>query len=157
MNYMNEVAKMLGVELNEEFKISSQKGIQEGHVHRLTEHGLQFFHESVGEWWNSDGLCKLLDGSYEIVKPPILTEVERKYLSAVIKPFKDSVKYIVKYGSEDYEYVAISYSDEQLHGDYNVYLPTFKVGTKYQGMEQGRAYDLEELDLDKAVTDIIWC
>ena len=79
-----------------------------------------------------------------IVHPQILDDVERRYLSAVIRPFRDKVLYIIKIGTRDSskEYISISFAtfDE-------TYLPCFKKGTMYKGMETNRRYTLEELGL----------
>lgn len=81
-------------------------------------------------------------------KEPILDEEEKKYLSAVIRPFRDRVKYIAKIYAVDYQFICIyveciakDYSDE------TVYLPFFKENTMYKGMVQNKEYTLEELGL----------
>lgn len=79
-----------------------------------------------------------------IVHPPILDDVERRYLSAVIRPFKDRVGCICKtYYTSEYQHIYIVLRD----CNYNMYLPIFKKGTMYKGMEFGRSYSLEELGL----------
>lgn len=63
-NYMADVAKMLGVELDEEFIISCVSG-----VYKFTKSGLKV--KSGGEWIYSN--LKLIDfliGKHEIVKLP---------------------------------------------------------------------------------------
>ena len=79
-----------------------------------------------------------------IVHPQILDDAEREYLSAVIRPFRDKVLYIIKMGTRgsSKEYISISFAtfDE-------TYLPCFKKGTMYKGMEPNRRYTLEELGL----------
>lgn len=78
-----------------------------------------------------------------IVHPQILDDVERKYLSAVIKPFRNKVKSINKAASEaNQEFIAIDFKN----GD-ETFLPWFKAGTMYKGMKLGRKYTLEELGL----------
>lgn len=79
---------------------------------------------------------------------PILDEAEKKYLSGVIKPFRDDVKGIIKIESiyrlpdDGAEYIKICMrSDEEIN------LPYFRKGTMYKGMELGRKYTLEELGL----------
>lgn len=81
-------------------------------------------------------------------KEPILDEAEKKYLSAVIKPFRDDVKDIIKIESiyrlpdDGSEYIKICMcSDEEIN------LPYFRYGTMYKGMEVGRRYTLDELGL----------
>lgn len=78
-------------------------------------------------------------------KPPILEDVEKAYLSAVIKPFREGVEYITKIGqhSIEKEFIHMSMKD---NFD-NCTLPDFKKGTMYKGMVRGKEYTLEELGL----------
>ena len=76
-------------------------------------------------------------------KPPILDDVEKAYLSAVIKPFRKDVECIVKYMfSEEKEFLAIS-----LHNGEEMILPNFIRRTMYKGMKLRKAYTLKELEL----------
>ena len=83
-----------------------------------------------------------------IVHPQILDDAEKRYLSAVIKPFR---KYVISIRLQD---VGVT-SDQRVTVFYNDYvfgrssyaLTTFKKGTMYKGMEVGRKYTLEELGL----------
>ena len=74
---------------------------------------------------------------------PILDDVEKKYLSSIIKPFRNRVKYISKYHiiSDTKEYI-----DIELDND-GCLLPVFKENTMYKGMKVGKEYTLEELGL----------
>ena len=75
--------------------------------------------------------------------PKILDDVEKAYLSAVIKPFRKNIKYIAKYTfSTEAEYVKICLNCN----DYIVF-PNFKRGTMYKGMKTNKEYTLEELGL----------
>ena len=76
-----------------------------------------------------------------IVHPQILDDAEKRYLSAVIRPFRDRVKYIEKIACACEEYIYI-----QVNRDWAI-LPLFKEGTMYKGMKIGKAYTLEELGL----------
>lgn len=80
---------------------------------------------------------------YETVyeRKEILDTEEKEYLSAVIKPFRNKVEYIKKRRNGDKEYIMIGLDDESL------YLPYFKEGTMYRGMELYEEYTLEELEL----------
>lgn len=145
MNRMSEIAQMLGVELGEEFKI---KGDDYSHFdkYRLTEERLEFF--ANGNWHDvSSTLVCLLNGQAKVVKipKPILTEKEREYLSYVIKPFRNKIRYIHKFDcfSSTKEYILGS---TEYPGCY-LELPPFESGTMYRGMEWGREYTLEELGL----------
>lgn len=90
---------------------------------------------------------------YEIVyerteeeEKEILNKVEKNYLTRVIKPFRDTIKYIVKIDngkSEEYESLEIDFKDND---DYMSF-PNFKKGTMYKGMKLNKKYTLEELRL----------
>ena len=89
------------------------------------------------------GASKWLNAEY---KEPILTEEEKEYLSAVIKPFRKDVEYIVKLPKfewiqeEIYIHIGRSWRG-------NIELPTFKKETMYKGMKINKRYTLEELGL----------
>lgn len=80
----------------------------------------------------------------EEAKELILNEAEKNYLSAVIEPFRDKVKYISKQKNFDklMEFIHIDLSD----GDVADF-PNFKAGTMYRGMEVDKYYTLQELGL----------
>lgn len=76
----------------------------------------------------------------------ILDSTEKKYLAAVIAPFRDKVKNIAKIDKDNgKQYICICHYG----GLYieNIALPYFKSGTMYVGMKSNRAYTLEELGL----------
>ena len=77
-------------------------------------------------------------------KEPILDDVEKEYLNNVIKPFRNSVRCMCKYGTDfmSTECIFITFID-----GFNFIFPSFKKGTMYKGMEIGRKYTLEELGL----------
>ena len=83
-----------------------------------------------------------------IVHPPILDDAERRYLSAVIKPFRNRVQYIEKMfedhllGDQDC-YLFIRFND----GNYDMNFPVFRESIMYKGMERYKKYTLEELGL----------
>lgn len=144
MNYMEQIAQMMGVELGEEFKITCDE-----HKYRFTEQGLEYFNYIIKEWIISDCLNNILNGSHEIVKipKPILDAKEKEYLSAVIKPFRDCVKCISKNRFDGFEYIFIVYFSKLGNEDYVLDLPAFEEGTMYKGMEACKHYTLEELGL----------
>lgn len=74
-------------------------------------------------------------------KPSILDDVEKAYLSAVIKPFREEVETIEKASFEEDEQLQIS------DGDTVMAFPCFEKGTMYKGMEAYKEYTLEELGL----------
>ena len=94
---------------------------------------------------NEAGVKKFLEWLEEEYKPPILDDVEKAYLSAVIKPFREDVECIEKvecYLSEN-EFIHISMKKDDDYCE----LPNFEKGAMYKGMKVGKAYTLEELGL----------
>ena len=94
---------------------------------------------------NEAGIKKFLEWLEEEYDPKILTDKEKAYLSAVIKPFRKNVECIekIKTYSGGKEYISITmkkYYD-------SCELPVFKKGTMYKGMETDKAYTLKELEL----------
>lgn len=80
-------------------------------------------------------------------KESILDCVERKYLSAVIEPFKRRVNYICKVESimrSGSQFIRISIGTDYYD---SIFLPFFDSGTMYKGMEANKRYTLEELGL----------
>lgn len=97
-----------------------------------------------------DFLKRWLDKDHkEHEEEPILNNAEKKYLGAVIKPFRDKVNFICKvnyYNNPEVEvykaqHIVIGLNDNSPE----VVLPLFKAGTMYKGMEAGHVYILEEL------------
>ena len=78
----------------------------------------------------------------EEYKEPILDDVEKDYLSAVIKPFRKRIKYIEirKIGSKQFVHIELSGGD-------CMSFPNFKENTMYKGMEARKHYSLDELGL----------
>lgn len=75
-------------------------------------------------------------------KEPILDDVEKEYLSAVIKPFKGDVDYICKRLNHGGYYIAIVSNGSDV-----MKLPYFPNNEMYKGMELDRRYKLKELGL----------
>lgn len=97
-------------------------------------------------WYESKEMFsdKFLDQEINIAVPDILDNVEKRYLSAVIRPFRKRVDSIMKISDPlgyDKEYIFIKLDEDFFS------LPYFTAGTMYQGMELERAYTLEELGL----------
>ena len=80
----------------------------------------------------------------EEYKAPILDDVEREYLSAVIKPFRKKISYIRKRKdlTKGKKYIQIELCD----GD-TMYFPYLANDEMYKGMKLDRNYTLEELGL----------
>lgn len=139
MNYMQQIAHMLGVELEEEFSISNT-----GLICKFIDNGLLVKHITKITWHYDNSMLRcLLSGKYEIVKipKPILDEVEKRYLSNVIKPFRDRVKCILKDENFGKEFIYIILEDDEFS------LPFFEPNTMYKGMESYKQYSLEDLGL----------
>lgn len=91
------------------------------------------------------GLSEVYEDKWEELKEPILDEAEKRYLSAVIRPFRNRVLYIRKrvassfYGKKTYISIRV--------GDELVELPYFDMKEMYCGMKVDKTYTLEELGL----------
>ena len=72
---------------------------------------------------------------------PILDDTEKRYLSGVIRPFRDKVTCIVKQSGSGEEYIQMYFRDG------GIVFPSFKVGAMYKGMESFKMYTPEELGL----------
>ena len=92
---------------------------------------------------NRADLSLFLSWLEEEYKPTILTEKEKAYLSAVIKPFRKDIKYIEKRCFVAYqEYIRICFENNEI-----LVFPNFKKGTMYKLVETFKHYTLEELGL----------
>ena len=81
-------------------------------------------------------------------KEPVLNEVEREYLKAVIRPFRKIIVDVSKHRvNNDLEYIAIRVKSLKEDEEENMCFPAFKIGTMYKGMELDKKYSLEELSL----------
>lgn len=92
-----------------------------------------------------DVFRKWLDAEH---KEQILDEAEREYLSAVIRPFRDRVKYISKvvmdyHGGYTDCYICIRFTDSSNDMSFPVFCET----DMYKGMKLYEKYRLEELGL----------
>lgn len=101
------------------------------------------------EGYNCDE-CKerFLKWLLEECKEPVLDEVERKYLSEVIRPFRNKIIHITKtihYGT-DKQYISIKTKGKDGFLD-SLNFPNFDNDTMYKGMKINREYTLEELGL----------
>lgn len=84
----------------------------------------------------------ILDWMSEPYKAPILDDVEKDYLSAVIKPFRKRIKYIAIWEIDSKPFLHI-----ELSGGDCMSFPNFKANTMYKGMEPKKRYTLDELGL----------
>lgn len=86
---------------------------------------------------------RLVDWLLQDYKEPILDETERKYLSDVIRPFRNKIDTISKFNTfDDRQYIYIGMKDRRWSD-----LPCFPKGTMYKGMEDGKHYSPKELGL----------
>ena len=149
MNHMEEVAHMLGLELNEKFRFTSVAAGLFPYDLRFTKKKLEIYDLELKVWFDAafETLCSLLNGEYEVVKltKSILTEEERDYLSSVIKPFREKVQHISKLSSKDGESICIDIRYDWEED--SILLPRFAAGTLYKGMEIGKEYSVKDLGL----------
>lgn len=100
-------------------------------IHREFFHGFVSTHDTFTKW---------LEEEYDL---KILTDKEKAYLSAIIKPFRDKKIIIGKlrhlFGKEEYIWIDID--------GYTFTLPHFEKGEMYKGMGINTFYPLEELGL----------
>lgn len=143
---MKQVAQMLGVELDEEFYL---KG--DNHIYKFSTNGLLCLADNKKCIIANLILTLILTGKREIIKKPILDDVEKEYLSNVIKPFRNQVFNICKHNiiccEYEYEQIKIQVKDGIDNGYTTISLPIFKKDTMYKGMKAGKAYGLNELGL----------
>ena len=134
-NKMKEVAKPLGVDFGEEFKVKDRYIV------------FHFNDEGLIDGLNRkcpNTLSMLLRGELEIQKP-ILTYKEKAYLESVFRPFKDDVVWIQKIYRESYEYLI--YRIKIIGGFEYCFMPSFEPNTMYRGMKLNKEYSLEDLGL----------
>ena len=142
MNYMEQVAKMLNVEIDEEFKI---EGYDDNIRFKFTKNA---FMQSCGDgwWFSSNSIMNVLEGYKKLIKLPksVLTDEEKEYLSYVFRPFKDEILHIYKSPSvyEGYEEITVV-----MTGCRYLAFPAFEKNTMYKGMLPNKKYMLDELGL----------
>ena len=139
-NYMEKVAQMLGVELEEEFNVDCSNV-----TYKITKDGMLYWSGEQYGWQSINGwLTELLSGKIKIIKKPILDEAERTYLSNVIKPFRKQVISIGKLDNGNYECIVIKYHNISGYTG-TMCFPAFKKDTLYKGMKANKRYSLSEL------------
>lgn len=74
----------------------------------------------------------------------VLDEVEKRYLSRVINPFKNKIAWImkIKNNKNEYQYIKIMYTSKEY-----TLLPRFVKDTMYKEMELNKPYTLTDLGL----------
>ena len=76
MNKMEEVAKLLDLELLEDFLVSTE---ELDIIFRFTPNGLIYHYEGGDFWFNSDILNDLLNGKSEVIKLPWFPKTGNTY------------------------------------------------------------------------------
>jgi hypothetical protein len=87
---------------------------------------------------------RVLKWLLEEAKEPVLDDVEKEYLSAVIKPFRKMIAYIVK--AQDFDDGKQCIRIILQNGD-GMHFPYLDDDAMYKGMEVNKEYSLEELGL----------
>lgn len=101
-------------------------------------------HACSGDEW--PGANTIVEWLFEKYQESILDDVEREWLSNIVKPFK--VKWIKLEKEVDTDNTFLIVAIQQFDGfDEEWDLPTFKKDTMYKGMKLGRRYTLKELGL----------
>ena len=143
MNYMEQIAKMLNVEIDEEFKI---EGHDDNLKFKFTENRFLQSYGDVYGWVDSISIMTVLEGRAKIIKlpKPILTDEEKEYLSYVIKPFREDVLKISKFKSKVLKNKEVI-GFETPNGF--MIFPPFEKDKMYKNMELNKAYTLNDLGL----------
>ena len=143
MNYMEQIAKMLNVEIDEEFKI---EGHDDNLKFKFTENRFLQSYGDVYGWVDSISIMTVLEGRAKIIKlpKPILTDEEKEYLSYVIKPFREDVLKISKFKSKVLKNKEVI-GFETPNGF--MIFPPFEKDKMYKNMELNKAYTLDDLGL----------
>ena len=142
---MKEVAKLLGLELEEEFEIDGYSS-----KYKLSNNGLMLWSDNLQQWVLYIEFNGLLTGKAQIIKlpKPILDEKEKEYLSAVIRPFRKHIITIRKIQNYKYEFIEIViYSTVEGVSCEVISFPYFNKGKMYKGIEINTEYTLKELGL----------
>lgn len=143
--YKNEVYTIIR-NTTGKFEFSESFKLDDGSSFRWFENELELVKDSKKFFKtlpnNYTGNIEVKNGY--IVEKEILDEVEKEYLKAVIRPFKNKVVGILKqeYNISDCYIVVILDNDSAA-------LPCFKRNTMYKGMEINKRYTLKELGLDE--------
>ena len=125
--------------------------IWEEHEYIMLKNGFIKYGNGVTHRIDIYGEYDMCDDTWEEYKEDILDKEEKKYLSSVIRPFRDrviSIKKIDMYlgSNKDCEYI---FGDlDNKYGVVDAFsLPYFPKGSMYKGMETDKRYTLEELGL----------
>lgn len=116
-----------------------------GYLHSL----MCLIYENIMKKNDCTGCCSKCEGETiewltSEYKEPILDDIEKEYLSAVIKPFRKRIKSIKKTGyPSNSAFISIA-MDKCEH----IFLPVFELNSgMYQRMEINKEYTLKDLGL----------
>ncbi len=118
-------------EILEDYRLNNMDGIEACMGYIFEKHNKGEFSHGVA----------LLDWLCSEYKESILDDVEREYLKAVCKPFRNRTKDIQKLDDGLEQCIFINLDDQSFS------LPSFKRRTMYKGMELDKCYALEELGI----------
>ena len=134
--------------------------IWEEHEYIMLKNGFIKYGNGVTHRIDIYGEYDMCDDTWEEYKEPVLTDKEKEYLSAVIKPFRDKVESITKNSIATLttneigmitntcvrEFISIRTKNET-GIFYTINLPYFSRGDMYRSMINDKNYTLEELGL----------
>ena len=105
---------------------------------------IDLFHNGVCPHDCKDCKKAAMEWLLEEYKEPVLDDVEKEYLSAVIKPFRKKISCIrkIKDPRKWKNYIKIEFCDGDL-----MHFPNLSNDAMYKGMKLDRKYTLEELGL----------
>lgn len=93
--------------------------------------------------------CRKENMQWLLAETQILDDAEKRYIKAVIKPFKQHVKTIMKAKQVATLYAITIDIEEKYNYETFLQFPPFeKSSGMYKGMELGKEYTLKELGLD---------
>lgn len=146
MKNIEKYAKEINRMVNQEYFECSLWSIRNG---KRASEDCRHIPESFDPVSGKDEFCKKclgesLEWLNQEYKDPILDDVEREYLSAVIRPFRKMIAYIVK--AQDFDDGKQCIRVILQNGD-GMHFPYLDDDAMYKGMEVNKEYSLEELGL----------
>lgn len=146
INRMEEIAKKLGVEMNNYFSVTFPDGRKDKQIYVFRDSGL-CLKLGTQEQRADTTLRKLLTGSL-LVNQYLLDDEEKEYLEGVLRPWrKQEIKIYKNHRHSNTDrYELLIKIGEGICNYFN--LPPFDIkSSMYQGMEEDRWYTKEELGL----------
>ena len=146
-NKMKEVAQLLGLELEEEFRLEGASN-----KYKFTKEGLMWLPSESDKWYFSVIINELIIGNATIIKlpKPILNSAEKEFLSSIIDSVRDRVIYIKRCLGGVYSgYIDIhlkSYTNA-IDGEIVITSNCFEKETMFSRMELDKKYTLDDLGI----------